>query len=243
MDCKKALQENDGDIENAKQWLREQGLAANAKRDDRDNTQGLIGLLVKGSVGAMVHLKCETDFVASSEGFTAESDALLELIVESGAEAVAQRNQQLEDLKITLKEKIEIGRVVHMKAAVGNVLDSYIHVQGGRGVNGVLVELSGSTADIAHEVAVHIAFARPQYLKRSDIPSDVIEKERATLEVLTRNEGKPEQAIAKVVEGRMNGFYKDVVLLEQSWAKDDKQTITQLIGAATIVGFAQVEIG
>ncbi len=243
MDCKKALQENDGDIENAKQWLREQGLAANAKRDDRDNTQGLIGLLVKGSVGAMVHLKCETDFVASSEGFTAESDALLELIVESGAEAVAQRNQQLEDLKITLKEKIEIGRVVHMKAAVGNILDSYIHIQGGRGVNGVLVELSGSTADIAHEVAVHIAFARPQYLKRSDIPSDVIEKERATLEVLTRNEGKPEQAIAKVVEGRMNGFYKDVVLLEQSWAKDDKQTITQLIGAATIVGFAQVEIG
>ncbi len=243
MDCKKALQENDGDIENAKQWLREQGLAANAKRDDRDNTQGLIGLLVKGSVGAMVHLKCETDFVASSEGFAAESDALLELIVESGAEAVAQRNQQLEDLKITLKEKIEIGRVVHMKAAVGNILDSYIHIQGGRGVNGVLVELSGSTADIAHEVAVHIAFARPQYLKRSDIPSDVIEKERATLEVLTRNEGKPEQAIAKVVEGRMNGFYKDVVLLEQSWAKDDKQTITQLIGAATIVGFAQVEIG
>ena len=233
MDCKKALQENDGDIENAKQWLREQGLAANAKRDDRDNTQGLIGLLIKGSVGAMVHLKCETDFVASSEGFTAES----------GAQAVAQRNQQLENLKITLKEKIEIGRVVYMNAAAGNILDSYIHIQGGRGVNGVLVELSGTTADIAHEVAVHIAFARPQYLNRQDIPQEVIEKERATLEVLTRNEGKPENAIAKVVEGRMNGFYKDVVLLEQAWAKDDKQTIAQLIGSATIIGFAQAEIG
>lgn len=243
MDCKKALQENDGDIENAKQWLREQGLAANAKRDDRDNTQGLIGLSIKGSVGAMVHLKCETDFVASSEGFTAESDALLALVIASGPEAIAQRNQQLEDLKITLKEKIEIGRVVHMDAAAGNILDSYIHIQGGRGVNGVMVEMSGASSDIAHEVAVHIAFARPQYLNRQDIPQEVIDKERATLEVLTRNEGKPEQAIAKVVEGRMNGFYKDVVLLEQSWAKDDKQSIAQLIGAGTIIRFAQVEIG
>jgi len=103
--------------------------------------------------------------------------------------------------------------------------------------------MAGASPDIAHEVAVHIAFARPQYLNRQDIPQEVIDKERATLEVLTRNEGKPEQAIAKVVEGRMNGFYKDVVLLEQSWAKDDKQSIAQLIGAGTIIRFAQVEIG
>ncbi|MFM9083266.1 MAG: translation elongation factor Ts, partial [Actinomycetota bacterium] len=98
-------------------------------------------------------------------------------------------------------------------------------------------------AELAHDVAVHIAFARPRYLRREDVPADVIDKERQTLETLTRNEGKPEQAIAKIVEGRIGGFYKDICLLEQPYAKDDKVSITQLIGAASIVRFAQVELG
>ena len=120
---------------------------------------------------------------------------------------------------------------------------SYQHIQGGRGVNAVLVEVQGGSVDLAHDIAVHIAFARPKYLSRDEIPADVLEKEKATLEAISRNEGKPEAALAKIVEGRINGFYKDVCLIEQAYAKDDKQSVTQVLGAAKIVRFAQVEIG
>jgi elongation factor Ts len=243
MDCKKALEESGGDVENAKQWLREKGLAASAKRDDRENTQGLVALLIEGNVGAIVKLKCETDFVAASDQFKAEAAALASLVVAKGAAAVAEHATIIDDLRITLKEKIEIGDVVRIEAAAGNTIDSYIHMQGGRGVNAVLVEMAGAGAELAHDIAVHIAFARPKYLKRDDVPAEVVAHERATLETITRNEGKPEAAISKVVEGRIVGFFKDVCLLDQPYAKDDKVSITQLIGAASIVNFAQVEIG
>lgn len=243
MDAKRALEANEGDAEAAKQWLREKGLAASAKRDDRDNDQGLVALLVEGNVGAMVQLKSETDFVASSDQFRAEAEELVKLVVARGAAAVSERTAQLEDLKITLKEKIELGDVVRFEAAAGNVLDSYIHVQGGRGVNGVLVELQGGTADLAHEIAVHIAFAKPKYLSKDEVSAEEIAKERATLEAITRNEGKPEQAIPKIVEGRLQGFFKEVALLEQPYAKDDKMAVKEILGGATIVRFAQVQIG
>jgi elongation factor Ts len=243
MDCKKALEESGSDVEAAKQWLREKGLAASAKRDDRESTQGVVALLIEGNVGAIVKLKCETDFVAASEQFKAEANSLAALVVANGASAVTERSSILDDLKITLKEKIELGDVVHIDAAPGNTIDSYVHLQGGRGVNAVLVEMSGATSELAHDVAVHIAFARPKYLKRDDVPPDVVAHERATLETMTRNEGKPEAAIVKVVEGRLGGFFKDVCLLDQPYAKDDKVSIAQLIGSASIVTFAQVEIG
>jgi elongation factor Ts len=243
MDAKKALEANDGDMDASKQWLREKGLAASAKRDDRENTQGLVALLIKDNVGAMVELKSETDFVAASDLFKAEAAALVALVVEKGEAAVAERATILDDLKITLKEKIELGEVVRIEAAPGNVIDSYLHVQGGRGVNGVLVEMSDATMEQAHDVAVHIGFARPKYLAREDVPADVVEKERATLETLTRNEGKPEAALPKIVEGRVNGFFKEIALLEQPYAKDDSKSVKQFIGTASIVRFAQVEIG
>ncbi len=243
MDCKKALEETGGDLDAAKQFLREKGLAASAKRDDRDNDQGVVALKVDGNVGAMVLLKSETDFVAGSDQFKAEADALADLVLAKGTDAVAERSDALEELKITLKEKIELGDVVRVEAADGNALGDYLHVQGGRGVNGVLVEIAGGDAELAHDVAVHIAFARPQYLTRDEVPAEVVEAERKTLETLTRNEGKPEQAIAKIVEGRIGGFFKDICLLEQAYAKDDKRTIEQFIGNATIVRFHQTEIG
>jgi elongation factor Ts len=243
MDAKKALEANDGDSDAAKQWLREKGLAASAKRDDRENTQGLVALFIDGNVGAIVKLKSETDFVAASDQFKAEAATLAALVAEKGEAAVAERASILDDLKIVLKEKIELGEVVRIEAAPGNVLDSYLHLQGGRGVNAVLVEMSGATQALAHDVAVHIGFARPKYLSRADVPADVVEHERATLETLSRNEGKPEAALPKIVEGRVNGFFKDVALLEQPYAKDDSQSITQFIGSANIVRYAQVEIG
>jgi elongation factor Ts len=243
LDCKKALEANDGDVEAAKQYLREKGLAASAKRDDRENTQGLVTIKIDGNVGAIVKLKCETDFVAGSEQFKTYAAKLVDLVVAKGADAVSELHEELEELKITLKEKIELGEVVRIEAAEGNLLDSYEHVQGGRGVNAVLVEMHGGSQELAHDVAVHIAFARPKYLRRDDVPAELIEQERATLETITRNEGKPEQAVPKIVEGRLGGFFKDIVLLEQPYAKDDKQSVLQLVGDAEIIEFAQVEIG
>ncbi|HEY4331513.1 MAG TPA: translation elongation factor Ts [Ilumatobacteraceae bacterium] len=243
MDCKRALEESDGDVEAAKQWLREKGLSAAAKRDDRESAQGVVALLIDGNVGAIVKLKSETDFVASSDQFKGEADALVALVIAKGADAVAEHQAIIEDLKITLKENISVGDVVRFDAAEGDILDSYLHIQGGRGVNAVLVEMSGATAELAHDIAVHIAFARPRYLAREDVPADVVAHEKTTLEAISRNEGKPEAALPKIIEGRLQGFFKDVCLLDQPYAKDDKVSVKQLIGSASIVKFAQVEIG
>ncbi len=247
MDAKKALEANDGDFEAAKQWLREKGLAASSNRGDRENTQGVVALehcvVNDSNIGAIVKLKSETDFVAGSDRFKEEAATLAQLVAKKGEAAVAERASILDDLKIVLKENIELGTVARIEAAPGNVLGSYLHIQGGRGVNAVLVEMSGATDELAHDVAVHIGFARPKYLSRDHVPADVLDRERATLEALSRNEGKPEAALPKIVEGRINGFFKDVVLLEQPYAKDDKRSIKQFIGKATIVNYAQVEIG
>jgi len=243
MDCKKALEESGGDYEAAKKWLREKGLAASAKRAERESNQGVVALSIDCPKAAIVKLKCETDFVASSESFIAEAQALADLVREKGEAAVAERSKQLEDLKILLKENIDLGEVVRFEAAAGNTMDSYIHVQGGRGVNVVVVEMNGASEELAHDIAVHIAFARPTYLTREEVPADVIAAERATLETATRNEGKPEAAIAKIVEGRLNGFFKEIVLLEQPYAKDDKKSVKDVIGKASIVRYAQVFIG
>ncbi len=243
MDCKKALEEAKGDVEAAKKWLREKGLAASAKRSDRDNNQGVVALAIDCPTAAIVKLKCETDFVASSESFIKEAQTLAELVRTKGESAVAERSKELDDLKIVLKEKIELGDVVRFEAAAGNIMDSYMHVQGGRGVNVVVVEMKGASEELAHDIAVHIAFARPKYLTRDEVPAELVAAERATLETATRNEGKPEAAIGKIVDGKLNGFFKDLCLLEQPYAKDDKQSVKQVIGAASIIRFAQVEIG
>ena len=243
MDAKKALEANDGEMEAAKQWLREKGLAASAKRDDRENSQGAVALVVDDRAGAIVELKCETDFVAGSEHFKREAQELAHLVTAKGPDAVAERRNRLEDLKLTLKENIELGRVVRVEAQDGDVLDSYLHIQNGRGVNAVLVVVSGGTAQLAHDVAVHIAFARPKYLSRDDVPAGEVEAERRTLETISRNEGKPEAALPKIIEGRLGGYFKTVALLDQPFAKDDKQSISQLLGGARVVEFAQVEIG
>jgi elongation factor Ts len=243
MDAKKALEANDGDMDAAKQWLREKGLAKAAERSGRENTQGVVALAVEGNVGAIVQLKSETDFVASSDQFKGFAQELADLVARQGTEAIAERAAELDDLKITLKENIELGRVARLEAAEGNVIDSYLHVQGGRGVNGVLVEVAGGSQDLAHDVAVHIGFAKPRYLTRDQVPAEEVDKERGILETITRNEGKPEAAIPKIVEGRLGGFFKDVCLLDQPYVKDEKQSIQQLIGDATIVRFEQVTIG
>ena len=243
MDAKKALQENDGDLEAAKQWLREKGLAKADKLGDRDNSQGAVAVVVDGNVGALVELKSETDFSAKADDFTALVQDLADLVVAKGVDAVAERSAELDDLKIAKKENIELGKVVRIDAADGNVLDSYLHLQDGRGVNAVLVELAGGNRELAHDIAVHIAFAKPPYLTRDEVPADEVDKERAALLDITKAEGKPEAAWPKIVDGRLNAWYKERVLLEQGFVRDDKTTIAQLLGDASVVRFAQVYIG
>ena len=147
------------------------------------------------------------------------------------------------ELKTTLKENISLGQVVRFELGDGSTLGTYLHMQSGRGVNAVMVEIKAATEELAHDVAVHIAFARPVYLRREDVPEEEVAAERATVEVISRNEGKPDAALPKIVEGRMNGWFKERCLLEQPYAKDEKRSIADLIGSAEIVRFAQVVVG
>jgi elongation factor Ts len=243
LDSKHALEENDGDMDAAKQWLREKGLAGAAKRADREATQGAVALGVAGRDASIVELRCETDFVAMSEAFVSLASDLAQAVAEKGEVAAKDAAGAIDELKTTLKENISLGQVVRFELADDSMLGTYLHMQSGRGVNGVLVEMRGATEELAHDVAVHVAFARPVYLRREDVPEDEVAAERATVEAISRNEGKPEAALPKVVEGRMNGWFKERCLLEQPYARDEKRSIADLIGSAEIVRFAQVVVG
>jgi elongation factor Ts len=244
MDAKRALTENDGDFAAASKWLREKGLGKAAERADRENAQGAVEVARDGNVAAIVQLKCETDFVAKNADFVNLAGDLAELVAKNGEQAVAERQDDLDNLRITLKENIELGQVVRLEAeGPDQVLDTYVHRQDGRGVNAVAVIVEGGSAELAHDIAVHIAFAKPKYLSRDDIPAEVLEEERKTLENVARNTGKPEAALPKIAEGMLTGWVKERALLEQPYAKDDKQSVQQVLGGAKVVRFAQVVIG
>jgi elongation factor Ts len=168
---------------------------------------------------------------------------LADAVLADGEGAIDGHKDAVDDLKITTKENIEIGKVARVEASTGAVLDTYVHRQDGRGVNAVIVELQGGTVEVAHAVALHIAFAKPTYLSRDEISADAIAAERETLEAITRAEGKPEQAVPKIVEGRVNAWIADQVLLEQKMIPEEKQPVEQAIGDAKVVRFVQVVIG
>jgi len=246
MDAKKALVENDGDFEAAGKWLRERGLGKAAERSGRENSEGAVAVARDANAAAMVELRCETDFVAKSPQFVQMANELAELVAKSGEAALADRQSSIDDLKITLKENIALGQVVRFEAAEGAVLDTYNHVQNGRGVNAVLVELQGGDVALAHDIAVHVAFAKPGTLRREDVAPELVEEERESLLKETANEGKPEAAWPKIVDGKLGGWFKRQPggsLLEQPYAKDDKQSVQQVLGKASVTRFAQVIIG
>jgi len=243
MDAKKALQENGGDAVAATTWLREKGLAKASTRDDRDNSQGTVAVSHVDASAAIAELKCETDFVAKSDQFASLVTEIATIVAIEGEEAAAKKSAAIDDMKVVLKEKIELGRVVRIAAAEGNVVDTYLHRQDGRGVLGVIVELKDGSAELAHEIAVHVAFTKASHLSRDDVPAAEVAAEREVLVGITRAEGKPEAALDKIVEGRLNGWFKDRVLLDQPYVKDDKVTIAQLLGSASVVQFAVVAIG
>jgi elongation factor Ts len=259
MDCKKALEETGADMEAAKTWLREKGIAGAAKRAGREADEGAIEVLVDGNAGAVVELNCETDFVAKGDVFKTALVGLTQLVLQHGDDDVASKQFEggtVEDyvkgLSGTLGEKIELGRVQRFETSDG-LLDAYKHVQNERGVVGVLVELGGveptsaHAREVAHDIALHIASAAPRYVSRDDVPADEVERERQVLEAQTREEGKPETALEKIVVGKLNGYFKTVALLEQPFVKEQKQTIKALLASlgdrATVRRFARVKIG
>jgi elongation factor Ts len=243
MDAKRALTENDGDAEAAAKWLREKGLSKAVEKAGRANEQGTVAIATAGNAAAIVELKSETDFVATSDEFKSLVDTLAQAVAAEGEGAIAAHQDTIDDLRLKLKENIAVGRVVRFEAPEGGVIDSYLHIQSKRGVNAVLVEVVGGDQATAHDIALHVGFSRPEYLTRDDVPAELVAEERQALEAISRNEGKPEQALPKIVEGRLNGWYKERVLLDQPFVKDKDHTITSLLGPAKLTRFAQVEIG
>jgi elongation factor Ts len=259
LDCKRALTECAGDQEAAKDWLRAKGLAGAGKRAGRAAEEGGVEVLVRDGVGAIVELTAETDFVAKSAEFTRTVEALAKVAVDAGTAelaALAFEGTTVEDhvtqLAARLGEHVVVGRVVVFETSDG-LLDGYKHPQFDRYTIGVLVELGGVDRDdpkaraVAHDVALHVASAAPRYRTRDEVPAEVVERERAVLEERTRNEGKPDAAVPKIVEGRLNAFYKETVLVEQAFVREPKQTVGDLVAGlgpdAAVRRFARVKIG
>jgi len=241
MDAKKALTEADGDAEAATQILREKGLSKAAKRSDRENAEGAVALASDGNKVAVVLLRSETDFSAKSEDFVAVAQKLADSAL-AGEDAATACATEIEDLKLSKKENIDVGSVEVVEAAEGNMLDTYLHVQDGRGTIGIVVEGNGVNEDALHSIALHCAFANPRFLDKSEVSEEDVAKEREALLEITKSEGKPEAAWDKIVDGRLNAWYKESVLLDQG-LNGDKVSVAETAAPGTIVRFVQARIG
>ena len=242
MDCKRALTENEGDMEAATQWLREKGMAKAAARADRASDQGTVALAFDDNAAAIVELRCETDFSAKADDFVALADELAQLVLAEGEGSVGARESAIEDLSLAKKENVRLGKVVRIQAADGNILDTYLHTQDGRGTSAVVVEARGVTQEMAHEVALHVAFAKPSVLHRDEVDPEEVERERMALTDMTKAEGKPEQAWDKIVSGRLRAWYAERVLLEQGMF-GEKETVESRLGDGEVVRFELAAIG
>ncbi len=239
LDCKNALAQADGDFDSAVEILRLKGVKDVGKRATRTAGNGLVTAELDGTTaGVLVEVNCETDFVAKNEQFQ-------ELAAKIAKAALASKVQQLiEEAGASLKEKLELGRFARFE---GGYVLSYLH-KSDRDLPptlGVLVQLDKENEEVARDLAQQVAAMRPQYTNRDEVPADVVEKERRIYEQITRDEGKPEAAVPKIVAGRLGAFYKDVVLTEQAFVKDNKQSIAQILKAAGVgvQGFARFQVG
>ncbi|EWS81190.1 translation elongation factor Ts [Brachybacterium phenoliresistens] len=253
LDVKKALDEADGDKAKAVELIRVKGLKGIAKREGRSASEGLVAFDVRdvegGQQGTLVELNSETDFVAKNDKFVALGDEAVAAAVESGATEPEQLadtpfGEALTNAGATMGEKILVRRIGRVQ---GEVVTAYMH-RTNKDLPpqvGVLVATDAAGAEVARDVAMHIAAYSPLYLTRDEVPADQVENERRIAEETAKNEGKPEKALPKIVEGRLNGFFKENVLLEQAFAKDAKQTVGKVLEAAggTVTGFVRFRVG
>lgn len=249
LDCKNALAESDGDFDKAVEALRIKGAKDVGKRAERATAEGLVA--AKG--GALIELNSETDFVAKNAEFQALADQIVDAALAAKAADVDALKaatagdktveQAIADLSAKIGEKLELRRVAFFDGTV----EAYLHKRAADlpPAVGVLVEYQGSDTEAAHSVALQIAALKARYLSREDVPEDVVASERRIAEETAKAEGKPEQALPKIVEGRLNGFFKDAVLLEQPSVSDSKKTVKALLDEAgvTVTRFVRFEVG
>jgi elongation factor Ts len=254
LDCKKALDESDGDYDKALDIIRVKGLKGVTKREGRLTSNGLVVARVSGGVGVMLELNCETDFVAKGERFIALGDELVDHLqsaksadVESFLASTMANGKTvqavLDEGNATMGEKIEVRNVAVIEGPVG----LYLHKTSPDlpPQVGVLVALVKEAAEVGKDVAQHIAAFAPKFVHRDDVPAELIENERRVAEATAREEGKPEAALSKIIEGRVTGFVKEVSLLEQAFAKDAKKTVQQILDEAgtAVTKFHRFRVG
>ena len=254
MDVKKALTEADGDAEKALEIIRLKGLKSLSKREGRQASAGLLAAQTDGTVGVLVEVNSETDFVAKNQKFIDFSNEVLAAAVASGAADLdalfaapmgeGTVKDRLDAFAAIIGEKLQVGRIVRVE---GENVDLYLH-QTNPDLPpqvGVFVVTDAAGKSIAHDVAMHVAAYMPAYLDRDSVPADVLDKERATLEKITLEEGKPANIVPKIVEGRLNAFYKDNCLVDQAFARDPSKSVGQVLkeAGATVTNFVRVHVG
>ena len=254
VDTKKALEEADGDLEKAVEILRLKGAKGNAKRADRSTSEGLVAATEKDGKVTILELNTETDFVAKNDRFLALADKVLAAAAAVGADSVEAAlaadadgkpvADLISDEAAIIGEKVELRRV---RTLSGDKFEIYLH-KTSKDLPpqvGVVLAYTGDDAETARSIAQHISFANPSYLSRDEVPAAEVEKEREIVTEISRNEGKPEAALPKIVEGRVNAFFKQVALLDQDYAKDNKLSVAKVADDAgiTITDFARFKVG
>ena len=255
LDCKKALDEAEGDYNKALDIIRVKGLKGITKREGRLTSNGAVVAKVEGNLGVMLELNCETDFVAKGERFVALADELLAHLQNAQSDSLeaflastmsngSTVQATVDEANATMGEKIEVRRIAVIKDSPVGI---YLHRTSPDlpPQVGVLVELVKDAAEIGKDIAQHIAAFAPQFVNREDVPADLIENERRIAEETAREEGKPEAALSKIIEGRVTGFVKEVSLIEQSFAKDAKKTVKQILDEAgtAVKAFHRFRVG
>mgnify|MGYP000278787892 FL=1 len=255
LDCKKALDEAEGDYNKALDIIRVKGLKGITKREGRLTSNGAVVAKVEGNLGVMLELNCETDFVAKGERFVALADELLAHLQNAQSDSLEAFlastmsngntvQATVDEANATMGEKIEVRRIAVIKDSPVGI---YLHRTSPDlpPQVGVLVELVKDAAEVGKDIAQHIAAFAPQFVNREDVPADLIENERRIAEETAREEGKPEAALSKIVEGRVTGFVKEVSLLEQAFAKDAKKTVQQILDEAqtAVKAFSRFRVG
>ena len=255
LDCKKALDEAGGDFDKAVEIIRVKGLKGVTKREGRTTSNGLVVARVVDNLGAMLELNCETDFVAKGDRFQALGDELVDHLMKvksadvysflkSEISAGRTVQQHVDEANATLGEKIEVRRISVLE---GSPVGIYLHKTSPDlpPQVGVIVQLTKDAVEVGKDVAQHIAAFAPQFVHRDEVPADLIEKERRIAEETAREEGKPEAALSKIIEGRVTGFVKEISLLEQAFAKDAKKTVKQILDEAqtAVKAFTRFRVG
>lgn len=252
LDCKKALEANEGNIEASIDWLREKGISKAAKKADRIAAEGVASILIKGNKAAIVEVNSETDFVAKNEEFTSMVDIILNTIIDSDAKTVEEAlaldcgfgtiNDLIVSKTAKIGEKLSLRRFIVITKNDDEEFGEYIHM-GGK--IAVLITVNGASSEVARDCAMHAAAMRPKYVNISEVPADEVEKEREILKEQAMNEGKPAEIATKMVEGRIRKYYEEICLEEQMFVKENDKKVKDFVksNGGVIVSMVRYEVG